>query len=149
MLIFHRPEFLLGSMKVEDVKLDDKGKPVFKTSKTGSLFDASGNPLKKDQCFIYWHLTPDMKGKIIKFNDEKYVKKKYPNFFFKTDKEIEAFEKRKKDILEYRNKRKIIEREKELLADIEEAKQIDDPGLIQHSQDQQKKFVAERKRFNR
>lgn len=149
MLIFHRPEFIMGSIKVEDIKLDDKGKPVFKETKTGSLLDASGKPLKREQCFIYWHLLPNMKGKVIKFNDEGYVKNKYPNMFFKTDKEIKEFESKKKIAADRRNKRKVEEREQELLQDLREAKNLDDEGLLQQATRNLDSFRAERKRFKR
>lgn len=124
MLIFHRPQFLNGRFKVQDVKFDDEGKP---------LKDENGNP-----CFVYWHLTPDMRDKTIKFNDESYVKNKYPSFFFENDEEIKAFYKKKLENSNRMNTKKAELRQNEL------KKWLDDGLIDQADYDD---FLKERKRL--
>lgn len=125
MLIFHRPEFIRGSIKVKDVKLDEKGEPLY----------YEGEPV-----FVYWHLTPDMKGKVIKFNDEDFVKKTYPHMFFKSKDDIENHEMEKRRRAHERNVKKANEKEKQLAEEIKQ-------GLIPESELQD--FRKERKRFKR
>ncbi len=141
MLIFHRPDFLKGSIKVEDVKVDEQGQPVFKSvTKAGSLVDVKGKSIGMEKALVYWHLTPDMRGKVVEFNDEAYVLKKYPNLFFKTDDDIKKFEQKKAAAAKARDRRKADEWE----ATLQQA--LDDGEIEQHYLDE---FKKERKRLDK
>ena len=182
MLIFQRPDFRSGKLKIEDLKLDAKGKPMrvlhdsvgmpirvmhddkgnpikFKVGSDGkplvddrkklipdpngqyilsgsgvTVPDAGGKLLK-----VFWVFTPDMNGQVVQFNDDDYVKKKYPNIFFKTKTEYQAFLAHSKSAAKKRIKSKADEKQKALeeLGDDPDAKK------------QLEMFKAERKRFKR